>query len=364
MNTAANKIVIRVDGNKGFGMGHLYRMLALAGYLRDRYGFDVLFVVRNNRAAIELVGKEGFRIYSLRYNASREEELKLIRRMFAAERPDVLVVDLLKRCRERSFMKKLKSSGEACIIAISDVHEKTMIESHIAILLSHFQKAEYYEQVKDTKYYVGVDYVMLPPSYLSLGNKLRKTRDHVERVMVCMGGADQHNLTFTVLKAIDMSSHDFSVDIVVNSSFFQKDEVDCLLRDLRHDVKVHYDLKGIMGLLQKADIVISSGGTVHVERMCVGTPGIVINQLLHQAVLSRKVSEMGASLDLGMYRDVSAKDIKGAFDMLLEDKALRERMTKRGRKYVDGKGLQRVSEIIAKACERSVNNKRVCAHGG
>ena len=333
-------------------MGHLYRTLTLSKYMRRQYGSEIVFVVRNNRAALDLIEKEQFRLHALKFTISRQEELEKLRHIITTEKPRIIIVDLLKGCHDRSFMKKLKSAGNACVVAFTDVHKKAVVESDIVINCSLYQKKEEYEHIETTRYYFGYDYVILPPNYLTFKNNI-EIRNHVERVMVCMGGADHHNLTFTVLKAIDKSKHDFCCDLILCSAFFQKENVDEFVKELRHKITVYYDIDGILDLLFQADMAITAGGNTHVDRMCAGVPGIVINQLRHQAVSSEKIADFGATMDLGLYKNVKSESLLEAFNTLFENKNLRKRMSERGRLLVDGNGLVRVSDIIAKACEEN-----------
>jgi spore coat polysaccharide biosynthesis predicted glycosyltransferase SpsG len=318
--------------------------------MRSHYGSKIVFVVRNNRAALDLIEKDHFRLHALKFTISRQEELELLRHIIATEKPRVIIGDLLKRCHDRSFMKKLKSAGNACVVAFTDVHKKAVVESDIVINCSLYQKKEYYQNINRTKYFLGYNYVILSPGYLTIKNNI-EIRNHVERVLICMGGADHHNLTFTVLKAIDKSKHDFCCDVILSSAFFQKEKVADFVKKLHHKITVYYDIDGILDLLLQADMTITAGGNTHVDRMCAGVPGIVIDQLRHQAVSSQKIADFGATMDLGMYKGVSSESLLEAFNTLLENKNLRKRMSERGRLLVDGKGLVRVSDIIAKACE-------------
>lgn len=350
MNKSSKKIVIRVDGYKGIGMGHLYRMLTLSRYLRQQHGFDISFIVRNNRPALALIEKHQFRTYALKFNISRQDELVKLGQILSAERPNIIIVDSRKRCHERSFMQSIKSASNACTIAFTDMHEKREVQSDIVINSSILQKQETYKDIHDTKYYLGFDYVILSPDYLSV-KSIPRANGAVKRVMICMGGADQHNLTFTVLKAIDKSAHNFVCDVISSSAFFKKETVNDVVKTLRHETTVYYDLDGIFDRLLQADLAITAGGNAHVERMCVGIPGIAISQELHQATSVKEIANRGATVDLGIFKDLKPKRLLEAFNNLIENKCMRERMSKRGRLLVDGKGLIRVSNIIVGECQ-------------
>ncbi len=350
MNKSSKKIVIRVDGHKGIGMGHIYRMLTLSRYLRQRYRFDILFILRNSKPAIDLIKKHQFRTYALKFDITPQDELSKLIQILSAEGPHVVAVDLLKRCHEQSFMENIKSASNACVIAFTDVHEKSEVQSDIVINSSILQKKEYYEHIHKTRYYLGSDYGILPPEYITVKERT-KTKEKIERVMICMGGVDHNNLTFPILRTIDKSAHNFVCDVILSTAFFKKKTVNDVVKNLKHDTTVHYDLDGILDLLIQADMAITAGGIVHAERICAGVPGIAISQEMHQAASVREFASFGAAMDLGLSNELKSKTLLRAFDDLLENKEMRERMSKLGRRLIDGKGLLRVSDLIVRECQ-------------
>ena len=340
------KILIRADGDKRIGMGHLYETRTLAKYLKQKFDYEIVFIIRNNRAALNLINRDEFRIYPLKYNISQNEELEEIKRIIDIEYPQVIIMDVIKNGHSNFFMKKLKSYSDACCVVISNALEKIKIFSDIVIHPSLYQDNTYYEDNNETKYYLGFDYFILPFDYLKENNKI-KLNDNVKKIMVCMGGSDHNNLSFEVIKTIDKSEHSFCFELILNSSFFTKDKVDEFLKEVRHKINVYYDLDGISNCLFRSDLAITAGGNTHIERLCAGVPGIVINQLKHQAKMSKQISKFGATVDLGFYKNVNSDILLKEFNSLLEDKNLRKSMSVLGKKLVDGKGIKRISNIIA-----------------
>ena len=343
-----HKIVVRVDGHKGIGMGHLYRMITLSNFMRKKGCFDFVFIVRNNQPACDLLQKHQFRIYPVKFNISQQDELEQISRIIKYENPKVIIVDLIKRCFDDVFMKSLKEVNNSSIIVFTDVHKRFEVDADLVFNVSLYQEYENYKAIVRPKYYLGFDYVILDPDYAHIKNG-SNVKNNVKKVLVCMGGADHHNLTFDVLKAIDESKHDFCCDVIVSSAFFEKDKVDEFLKMVRHKTRVYYDLDGILERLLHADLAITAGGNTHIERMCAGVPGIVVSQLRHQAISVKKISELGATLDFGMHKNMNFRRLLEQFNELFQNRELRKQMVKNGRSLVDGNGLLRVSKIITEA---------------
>jgi spore coat polysaccharide biosynthesis predicted glycosyltransferase SpsG len=247
-------------------------------------------------------------------------------------------------------MNKLKVSIDGAVVVINGAHEKNFIEADIVINPSIGQDEKYYQHLKQTKYYLGPDYMILSPKF-SEKSINKKIKIKPEKVLVCMGGSDHQNLTYFVLKAIDKSRLDFSCDVILSSAFFDRKHIENQAKKLKHKINIFYDLKSLVDPLKQADLAITAGGNTLFDRLCLGVPGIVVNQLLHQTETSQKVMDYGATLNLGYYKYVSEQNLLDQFDSLMLNKNYRKKMSERGKSIVDGKGVCRVSEIIVGACK-------------
>jgi len=339
------KLLIRADGHKRIGMGHLYEMLQLAEYMAQNYAAEIIFVTRNNLAALELFQSSRVKYYPLPFNISRKKEILEINRISAFEKPDILILDLLRVYHDSQYMHGLKNGNTFKSVVFSNTHSKRPINADIVFSYSLYQKSSYYAEARNTTYYLGYDYILLPVDFIEKSGR-HNNRQTVNRVMVCMGGADHNNLTFSILKAIDVSEKEFVIDLVLNTSFFDKTQVASFKEKMKHRVDVHYDIKGIACVLNRADMAITAGGNTLIDRMCAGVPGIVITQLKNQEKSVRKIAESGATIDLGFFKRVTSDELLKTFDHFFDNRNLRISISKKGRKLVDGKGIGRVAEII------------------
>lgn len=344
------KIVIRVDGHKRIGMGHLYRMLTLARYLRKHKEAEVEFVIRNNRHALNLIQSFDFPVYPLLFNLSYADEARILESYLFEKKCDVVCVDLLKRCREKTYMSRLRRSARAVMVAFSDTHSREEIAADLVFNASVFQRPEYYGKEAGRVYFLGLDYVIMP-EVRSEVSKRAVIRPMPEKILVCMGGSDHHDLTYNVLKAIDKSQFAFEIDVVVGSTFFPPSSMDWFASTLSHPTRVIYDPDGVYDLLSRSDLAITAGGTVLIERMRSGVPGLTISQLRHQAALAAEIARRGAGVDLGIYSDLSPVELTAQFEKLYSNQNMRRKISTIGRKMVDGLGLYRVAEKICEQIE-------------
>ena len=343
MTQKKSKIFIRADGSKTIGMGHLYRQITLALYLKSRY--EISFIIRGNNAVRSLLKKYPFKVYEIPSGLSKALEMQVVIKLLKIHTPDVVLVDMVRLVADKSYMTIMRSGGSKTL-AFTDAPTKQIIEADCVISSDLSQKEDYYRAIHKTKYFLGLDYTLVDERYSKL--KIRKTSNaDIKTLLICMGGADNHNLTYKVLKAIDINPHDFRCDVILNSSFFDPDQVKQFIGALKREVRVYYDVDGVYAFLKRADLAITSGGLIHLERLCAGVPGIAINQILRQEHLSRDLAERNGTLNLGLYHSVSAGNINKALNALIENKDLRKRIRSNGLKIMDGRGLSRVAEIIS-----------------
>lgn len=350
MKKAKKIILIRVDGHKRIGMGHVYRMLTLANYLRKENDFAFIFVNRNCAASVNLIKRSGFPFVTVPFGIKLSQEIKQLINILRFYRPSMIIFDVLHSDADRAFIECLRYDDNVLLTTFNDDAKQKFINADIIFLSDFLQRPDSYS-TQEAKYYVGFNYLILNEEYARLNKIARKTNKAVNRVVVCMGGADQHNLTAKVLRAIDNSPIHFKCQVVVNSSFFNRDLARRLSSNLAHDVSFSFDVDNLAGHFSLADMAITSGGLVHLERMSSGIPGIVINQHLRQADLSSRLMKEEATVDLGLHNHVSEGKIVKAFNDLAKSYAQRLNMSNKGKGLVDGKGLFRIAEIITQALD-------------
>jgi len=339
------KVLIRVDGYKRLGLGHVYRNLVLAQYLRKRYGWHIVFAIRNNFASRVLIEQYGFECCLIPFNTARDKEVDRLVALLDTIKPDIVIVDVINIAKDQEYILKLKERRKEKIVVFTDTHKKMAIPAHVVVNTSPYQSKKDYEPVNGTVYYVGFNYLILSEAYLKK-TKRSKKREKKNRILICMGGSDHNNLTWEVLKAIDKSTRRFYCDIVMSSVYAKQTSLERMIKSLRHKVVMHNDVNGLLPLLRNADIAITAGGYTNIERMCAGVAGIVINQLRHQQRYTQWIEDRRAVLNLGFYKDIKPKMIQKALEELLDQENLSREIASNSRKLIDGQGLVRVAEAL------------------
>jgi RimJ/RimL family protein N-acetyltransferase len=95
----------------------------------------------------------------------------------------------------------------------------------------------------------------------------------------------------------------------------------------------------------QADLAIGASGTTSWERCCLGLPSLVITLAENQRPIAAALSQQGAVRLLGHWDEINQEKISAAIDIAIREPAL-EDWSNRCQSLVDGKGTERVTEIL------------------
>ena len=91
-----------------------------------------------------------------------------------------------------------------------------------------------------------------------------------------------------------------------------------------------------------ADVSISAGGSTCWELAFMGLPALVVVTAKNQKKNTEKLASKGVVKNLGKHSCVTVNDISRVLKTLISDQPLRKKMSRNGRKLVDGNGAHRV----------------------
>ena len=99
-------------------------------------------------------------------------------------------------------------------------------------------------------------------------------------------------------------------------------------------------------LYHRSDLCISAAGFSLYEMACAGLPALTICLYSHQIPTAKKFEETGATHNLGYYKDINEVALKAKLIKFLNDKSQRNSMSRNGKAFVDGLGMERIVEKI------------------
>jgi UDP-2,4-diacetamido-2,4,6-trideoxy-beta-L-altropyranose hydrolase len=260
-----NKIYFRADGSTDIGLGHVIRSLALADMLKEE--FDCIFVTRFvNDYIIKEVEKScsSYIKLSEKKNKHFEEFITHIKE------EDTVVLDNYFFTTE--YQKQIKSVG-CKLICVDDMHDKhyfaDVVINHVIGLREEQFSIESY-----TKLRLGWDYALLRKPFL---NVIPRKRIEQKRCLVCIGGADNQNITSNIVKLIEEVESIEIIDVILGSTFLFKKELEKVISNSVKKVNIFSSLSSedMLERMQIADFGILPASSISLEAIAVGMPFLV-----------------------------------------------------------------------------------------
>ncbi len=186
----------------------------------------------------------------------------------------------------------------------------------------------------------------LGPKYAVLDPRLRGVRGgNARRVFVNFGGGDVRAVYRKAVKALDMIAG--PIDIRACRGYTCWDGV----QSRNHRTHWIGPRGSLTDGMAGSAMALCAGGTALYEAARTGLPAVVISHHRLQERTAKEFERLGAAISLGTYRAIGVDTIRRALETILCAPEARRRMGRAGRRIVDGRGLHRVSKIIARFAE-------------
>ncbi len=218
------RIILRADGNTTIGLGHVYRLLALADMLRADY--QIAFAIAKpddflkNTILLyvhEIVELPFVFTYISPFLKLPEEEI-LFDLMNIIEGTEIVVTDGY--WFGTNYQRAVKKTG-AKLVCVDDLAETYFVAdaviNHAPGVLARQYRGESY-----TKYYLGLDYAMLRKDFFKPFQQNRIEGS----LLIGLGGTDQCEITGKVL------------DAAIRSNFFS--QIHLITSPLFSEIQNHY----------------------------------------------------------------------------------------------------------------------------
>lgn len=319
------RILLRADGYKELGMGHIYRCLTLAYGL---LGHEIMFVTKREH-------EQGVKKLQESYMP-----LKLIEHTqdffdFVQEwKPDVIVNDCLDT--EESYIKKLKTMVSR-VITIEDLG--TGADYADAVINALYENKE-----KRAHYYSGESYVCLREEFIIA--QPAEYKEKLQHVAVIFGGTDPSDFTGRIYKLARRIHKDYPH---IKFTFITGSGYDCKAHRIKtleeENIEVFQNLKQVSNVFSKADFAFTSQGRTVYELAAMGVPAIVLAQNERETKHTFACMENGF-LNLGLGNKVSDETIMETFLWILKTPQIRQEMQRLMLRHDLKRGLERVIRII------------------
>lgn len=325
------KIMIVVYGGFLRGMGHVVRMKRLAKELVQE-GNDLYFYT-NEQMCVEMLSHPEWHVHLVQesnVSLQMEQDIKELH-------PDLLLVDVLD-C-DLQFLRSIKSSSRYARLVLFEEERAEACQLADAVVNGIYGGLdEKHLQVNGTDYFYGTPYLLLDHEISKLKDTY-EVRKECKKVVVSLGGSDPGGLLLKVVSSLLEARHLHILAVAGKASRVEEQIEAAHIQFIRHTDQ-------FTAHLAEADLAIVAGGVTLYEAVCIGVPSIVLSQVDHQAVTAARFAQNGACHHLGLGDLVDEKDIWRAARRLSGSYFLRRSIHLNGRSLIDGKGTERVKNIL------------------
>ena len=164
----------------------------------------------------------------------------------------------------------------------------------------------------------------------------------VSKVLVSFGGVDSKGNTRRALQLLEKAEcSDIRIDVILGPLWRGE-----LLETSAPNIHFHHSVpsSSMVSFIAGADLAFCGAGTTMLELLSSGTPTIVLPQNNLEERFALSVEQRGALTTIK--GDVQHKDISHICN-LVTSPLERERLSRRGKSLVDGKGKERIHSIIS-----------------
>ena len=358
---SGGRIVFRVDASVQIGTGHVMRCLTLAAALRAQGG-ECHFLSRALPGnLIATIAGRGFAVTALdppEENAGNpdsaiphaawlglpwQRDATETRTVLAEQgKPDWLILDHY--ALDRSWQAALPLGGVRTLV-IDDVADRPL-DANIVLNQNYGASADCYSgTVRGSPVYLcGSDYALLKPEFAALREaavaaRERRLEKKDVRLLISLGGVDQHNLSGAILDALAQRAPAaaWQVDVVLGSEAPHRAAVADQIAGLEA-VTLHIATDQMPELMAEADLCIGAAGTTSWERCTLGLPTILVELAANQRDIAQALSQAGAALLV----DADPHHVADATVALAADPNARRALSTRAATICDGRGTERV----------------------
>lgn len=252
------KILVRVDGSKQIGLGHVYNMLTILQHFKNSK--IIIVMDKKKKLGYNKFRKRG---YTVKFFSNFSELLSIIKKF----QPNFIFNDILNT--KQSYMQKLKQF-DCKIINFEDRGEGCKIADKVFNPI-YFDK-------NSSKEFFGPKYACVRDEFrIHHSGYIRK---NVKKVAITFGGTDPTNKTFQVLKTFQrLSAYQIKLNVILGLGYSKRNEIKSLVNEMTlegYTIQIIEKSDNISSFISDCDFVITSNGRTVFEIAAMKIPMIAI----------------------------------------------------------------------------------------
>lgn len=304
-------VFFRVDADASTGLGHFFRCLALAEFIRAH--FEIKFVCKNiNSVLIDRVAEE-YHFFKIR------NEMEFFRMI---KKGSIVVVDGYQF--QQKYFQKLKKA-DAKVVSVQDVQRFT---DNIDLVINHLPGIE--QKYQNVEILSGPEYAIIRKKILRKNLMSRKETGF----LISLGGTNNSALINKIIGLLKQL-YDQSIIRVLTTRDNAQDIIDY------KGVELYFDQseEEIIRLIDHSEFCIITSGMISYEVLARNKRAIVGALNEGQAEIGERFSEMRLVEYVGLWQNIDLRKLKAA----LKVESIERNVVKN---LFDGKSDERILKRI------------------
>lgn len=337
---------IRADANEEIGTGHVMRCLSIAEAFRHR-GEEVTFIIADERSR-SMIEEHGFSVICLNsmWN-DLEKEIASMVQVIKARGISSLLIDSY--FVTETYLKEIGKYTK--LVYIDDLNQflypvDLLVNYNIYAGELEYEK-RYREAGLDTKILLGCRYVPLREEFSRIDRKINET---VSRVLITSGGTDPYDAVGGILESFAEKSW-FGVaefQVILGRFNRNREKLEERWGDYKNVVLLR-NVKNMAEHMTQCDMAVTAGGVTTYELCATGIPSVMYTLADNQLDIAHTVSRLGIIPWVGDIREDRQQCLKAIgeqTEQLRNSLSMRRKLSEKMREMVDGKGCERLVDII------------------
>ncbi len=283
------RVAFRVDGGNcaGLSYGHVFRCMAFARTLEERFGAQSLFLMHKGHEGAACVRRAGFPV-ALVDDAGLDGALDQARQIARERGIGWLVVDLPYAALDARGLEDLEEQGLRCVF----IDDARFIAPAVAAVLNSSILAP--DRVRtqsrvNTRFFLGPDFFL----YESLPVAAPRSKE-VRTVALTFGGADPSGLTVKALRALEReTAGDLRFTFMLGPGYARPEAVLARTRQCPERFAAVVAPENLLELLARFDLTVCAGGRTMYELHCMGAAFFPVASIGHEAEAVREFVRRG-----------------------------------------------------------------------
>jgi len=323
-------VFILTEVGKNIGLGHITRCTSIYQAFEEA-GIESQLIVNGDQTVRDLLRDKNCKVF----NWLNDRKILLA----TVKNADIAFIDSY--LADRELYEKVSNAVKTAVYIDDDAR----LNYPKGFVLNWTLLAEQvpYPKSKEINYLLGAQYVPLRKEFWNVPAKM--IRDNLETVMITFGGADIHNVTPKVLKLLTDACPEMLKKVIIAKSFQNTAEIE-RLKDSDTELIYYPNAAEMKKVMLESDIAISAGGQTLYELARVGVPTIGICIAENQSQNIEGWRKSGFLKYAGWYNGENLERRLTNSLRYLANKNIRMRMSKIGRKVIDGQGYKRIINAI------------------